>query len=172
MSTISGMGRQLGDEPELVDRCLVELRKMQHNLTTQFQGKFEFFDFGLDDWESGGTLDAKIERLTRVCIWHSIGLKHELNIKLLHTIDGYLGAIEAKNPVSTFLLARYLLELVATVSEINFLLDDCMQNNAVNGQRRGVTFFLILYRARHATSDKKIEKMFEKLGVPEDHYQP
>jgi hypothetical protein len=80
--------------------------------------------------------------------------------------------VEAKNPVSTYLLARYLLELAATVSWIDFELDDCMRIDFRDWKHRGITFMTLLYRARHSTSDPKTKSIFSKHGIPEKLGQP
>ena len=169
----SGFGLQLGDKPTVSKSCLEELRKIQKKMAEQHQGSFEFFDFGLEHWAIAGEgADSKIDRITRICIWHAIGLKHEFKLKLLYTIEGYLTAVDAKNPISTFLLARYLLELVATVSEIDFLLEESFQTDFRDWNRRGISFLAVLYRARHSTSDEKFKKMFSSLGIPADYVHP
>src|SRR6266436_2026900 len=120
----TGLGDQLTDELPVSEWCLEELRKIQKQISKNKE-PFEFFDFGLEDirLESEKTIEGKLNRLMRVCYWNATLLKTEFKLKLLYTIDGYLSAVDAKNPVSTFLLARYLLELVATVSAIDFELD-------------------------------------------------
>ena len=150
-----------------------ELRNIHKKLAETHQGNFEFFDFGLFVGStSEKAIEKKIDQLTRTCIWHAIALKCEFKLKLLYTIEGYLTAIDTKNPISSFLLARYLLELAATVSEIDFLLKDCLEIDFRNWHDRAVSFLAVLYRARHSTSDEKFKLVFAKLGVPADYYHP
>lgn len=120
----------------------------------------------------GNAIEKRLGPLTSSCIWHAIALKFEFKLKLLHTVDGYLSAVASKNPVSTFLLARYVLELVATVSEIDFLLDECMETNFRDWKARAIQFFSVLYRARHSTSDEKFKSVFIENGFQEEHLRP
>jgi hypothetical protein len=80
--------------------------------------------------------------------------------------------VDAKNPVSTFLLARYLLELVATVSAIDFGLQNCFDVNLRDWFKRGMGFIALLYRARHSTSDGKFKSMMAERGIPAVLVQP
>lgn len=164
-----------GIESELPNsfRCVAELTKLKKEFSDKFGPQIDFFDFGVDlNLDSKGTLEGKLDVLTRACIWHAIALKAEINLKLLHTIDGYLAAVDTKNPISTFLLARYLLELVATVSQIDFDLQACAKISVDEWPRRGMEFLGILYRARHSTTDESYKSVFQKLGVPRHHYEP
>jgi SEC-C motif len=134
----------------------------------------ELFDFGLEDirLESEKTIEGKLIRLTRVCFWNAFALKVEFHLKLLYTIDGYLSAVDSKNPVSTFLLARYLLELVATVSAIHFGFQNCFDVNFRDWFKRGGGFIALTYQARHSTSDGKLKSMMAERGIPAVLFQP
>jgi SEC-C motif len=170
-----GLGESLEDELPISQRCLEELRTIRDELAREHKGwKAEVFDFGLDmTFRAEKTVESRLEHLTRTCIWHAIALKIEFNLKLLYTIDGYLSAVDAKNPVSTFLLARYLLELAATVSAIDSELNACCSiSDLTKWQVRGTAFMLVLYRARHSTSDETHKMFMRELGIPEELCRP
>jgi SEC-C motif len=157
----TGLGDQLTDELPVSEWCLEELRKLQEQISKLHKKPYELFDFGLleDHLESEKTIEGKLDRLTRVCAWNALALKAEFKLKLLYTIDGYLSAVDAKNPVSTFLLARYLLELVATVSAIDIGFQNVSYVNFRDWLKRGRGFIAMLYRARHSTSDEKFKSI-------------
>jgi hypothetical protein len=160
-----GLGE--GPRDEHADRCLEALREIQKHMSDELTGRREIFDPGVQlGLGSERTVEGKLERLTRACIWHAVSLKHEFKLKLLYTIDGYLSAVDAKNPVSTFLLARYLLELVATVSAIDFELEASLEIDFRDWMRRGVAFLAPLFRARHSTSDPRFKPILSKSHVP------
>ena len=149
------------------DRCLKALREIQKELSEEQTGRIEIFDPGLQlGLGSERAVTGKVERLTRACIWHAICLKSEFKLKLLYIIDGYLSAVDAKNPVSTFLLARYLLELAATVSAIDFELSASTGIDFRDWKRRGIAFLLPVYIARHSTSDPRFKTGPSILKIP------
>ncbi len=170
----TGLGDQLTDELPVSEWCLEELRKLQKQISKLHKEPYELFDFGLQDirLKSEKTIEGKLNRLTRVCAWNALALKTEFKLKLLYAIDGYLSAVDAKNPVSTFLLARYLLELVATVSAIDFGFQNCFDVNFRDWFKRGGGFIALLYRARHSTSDGKFKSMMTERGIPAVLVQP
>src|SRR5262245_12010093 len=157
----TGLGDQLTDELPVSEWCLEELRKIQKQISKLYEKPWETFIFGPEDirLESEKTIEGKLRRLTRVCDWNAFALKTEFRLKLLYTIYGYLSAVDAKNPVSTFLLTRYLLELVATVSAIDFGFQNCFAVNFHDWFKRGMGFIGLIYRARHSTSDRKLKPM-------------
>jgi hypothetical protein len=164
---------RLGDDPSTSEKCLEALRELQEKISGAHSGSHEVFDFGLYvGGELEDTLQKRLGPLTSSCIWHAIALKFEFKLKLLHTVDGYLSAVNSKNPVSTFLLARHLLELVATVSEIDFLLDECMEIDFRDWRGRAMQFLSVLYRARHSTSDERFKSAFIQHGFQEEHLRP
>jgi hypothetical protein len=167
-----GLGEHLKDELPYSKRCLEELRKIQNEMSERHQGQYEFFDLGPSLWLAAEkTVEDKLQRLTQACIWHAIALKVEFKLKF-YTIDRYLSAVDAKNPVSTFLLARYLLELVATVNVIDVRLNECLNIDLRNWTRRGAQFFELLYRARHSTYDDKFKSIFAEYGIPASAFHP
>jgi hypothetical protein len=178
----TGLGDQLTVELPVSEWCLEELRKLQEQISKLHKKPHELFDFGLEDirLESEKTIEGKLNRLTRVCAWNVLALKTEFKLKLLYAIDGYLSAVDAKNPVSTFLLARYLLELVATVSAIDFGFQNSGDVDFRDWFKRGIGFFALLYRARHSTSDEKFKSisvgkfrsMITERGIPAGLVQP
>jgi SEC-C motif len=172
-NTDTGIGDQLDDAASINDRCIDELRGLQAEIVRAHGRPYELFDFGyettVDPQES---IDVALRRLTGISIWHSIILKTEFRLKLLYTIDGYLQAVDAKNPVSSFLLARFLLELVATVSEIDFLLEECVSADVREWQPRAAIFLGTLNRARNSTSDEDFKMIFERVGAPKELLQP
>ena len=170
----TGLGDELTDELPVSEWCLEELRKIQKQISELHKKPYELFDLSIQDirLESEKTIEGKLNRLTRVCMWNAFALKTEFKLKLLYTIDGYLSAVDAKNPVSTFLLARYLLELVATVSAIDFGLQNSVAVNFRDWFKRGGGFIALLYRARHSTSDGKFKSMLTERGWPEVLFQP
>jgi hypothetical protein len=164
---------KFGDDPATARECLEELRKLQGQLSKAREGQYEFFDPGLDlGFQSDKTIEKNLEAIMRGCIWRSIALKLEFHLKLLYTIDGYLSAIATKNPVSSFLLTRYLLELAATISEIDFQLEECVQIDVNDWKLRGLTFLASLFRARHSTSDEKTKLIFAKREIPTELTHP
>ncbi|HXO73493.1 MAG TPA: SEC-C metal-binding domain-containing protein [Bradyrhizobium sp.] len=154
-------------------RCLTELQGIQDKLKEGFPERFDIFDFGLDiEHQSPYSIEHDLVPLTRSSIWHAIALKAEFKLKLVYAIDGYLSAVERSNPFSTFLAARYLLELVATVSEVDFDLEDCVEIKLTEWGRRATAFHSVLYRARHTTSDEKHKAFFSRLGIPAHLFHP
>src|ERR1700679_1007997 len=89
----------------------------------------------------------------------------------IRSMDIYRRSIR-RTLISTFLLARYLLELVATVSEIDFLLEECMEISFREWNTRALQFLSVLYRARHSTSDEKFKSTFLRHGFQEEHLRP
>jgi hypothetical protein len=164
--TQAGLGNHLKEELANSQRCVEELQKIQKEIAEVHAGSIEIFDFGLYLGPKSAVPDEKVEYLTRACIWHAISLKAEFKLKLLYTIDGYLSAVESKNPISTYLLARYLLELAATVNAIKHELEECSKIGILEWKRRAFTFFGVLYRARHSTSDEKFKSIFAEVGAP------
>src|SRR5215470_15741477 len=138
----TGLGDQLTDELPVSEWCLEELRKIQKQISELHKKPYELFDLSIQDirLESEKTIEGKLNRLTRVCMWNALALRTEFKLKLLYTIDGYLSAVDAKNPVSTFLLARYLLELVATISAIDFGFQNSGAVNFRDWFKRGMGF--------------------------------
>lgn len=162
-----------GDDQSTKAACLRELKKHQERLSREKRGRLEIFDFGSDlSFLDADTVEKRLALFVEVCVWHAIALKAEFKLKLLHTIDGYLSAVDAKNPVSTFLLARYLLELVATVSEIDFLLEGCAEQDIDEWKLRAANFLSVLYRARHSTSHDEFKAALIKNGFSEEHLAP
>jgi hypothetical protein len=165
MDKQQGLREDLTDED--TDRCLEHLRHIQKQISEKHTGRTEIPDPGLHlGLGSERTVEGKLERLTRACIWHAVSLKTEFKLRLLYTIDGYLSAVDAKNPVSTFLLARHLLELAATVSAIDFQLDASTDIDFRDWNRRGIAFLAPLYIARHSTSDPRFNSILLKSGIP------
>lgn len=168
---VEGLGKGLRDEH--AEQALEELRKIQKEMAEKLTGRREIFDPGVQlGIGSERTIEGKLERLTRACIWHCVSLKYEFKLKLLYTIDGYLSAVDHKNPVSTFLLARYLLELAATVSAIDFELEASLDIDFRNWMRRGIAFLVPLLAARHSTSDPKFQSVLAKARVPTSAWKP
>jgi hypothetical protein len=163
---------RLGDDPSVCNRCLDELQKIKALISERHEGRNEVFDLGLEFGQSRRSREERLERLTRTCVWHAIALKTEFSLKLLHTIDGYLAAADAKNPISTLLLARYLIELVATVGAIECEIAKCMDITLDKWAIRAVTFVGILYRARHSTSDPKFASILADLEIPLELTKP
>jgi hypothetical protein len=154
------------EEQNGVDDRLDSLRAIRATLSKRLAGPFEFFQFGLyDKIDPRKQVDDLLDELVRACYWNAIVLKIEYQFKLLYSIEAYLGAVEGKNPVSTFLLARYLLELAATVSAIEFQLDECVEGHLANWKVRLVTFMTLLWRARNSTSDEGIKAWYAKIGI-------
>jgi hypothetical protein len=151
-----------------------ELTEIRDRLTEQFPKRFDIIDYGLDDFHerSEYSIERDLVPLTRSSIWHAIALKAEFKLKLVYAIDGYLSAVERKNPFSTFLGARYLLELVATVSEVDFDIQECLQISLSEWGCRAAAFHSVLYRARHTTTDEKHKAIFSKLGIPPHLFHP
>lgn len=155
------------EELPISEKALGELRALRQKLSQLYEGGLEYFDFGWRlDLGSEQTLAGKLERLGRACIWHALGLKFEFKLKLLHTIDGYLSAIDAKNPVSTNLLARHLLELAATVSAIDDEITEVCRVDFRDWKARGYSFLVALYRARHSTSDPAFKSVMARNRIP------
>lgn len=152
-------------------RCLEELKEIQGKIVNRLPSKFDFLDFGLDIREAN-SIDRDLVPIARSCIWHAIALKAEFKLKLAYVIDSYLTAVASKNPFSTFLLARYLLELVATISEVDFDLEDCAKLELEEWARRATIFQAILYRARTSTSDEKVKAAFARLDIPPALFHP
>lgn len=167
------IGENVKEELAVSERCLTELRKIRKKLEHRIGGHSEFFDLGINlGLQSEKTIERKLEKIVRTCIWHSIALKIEFHVKLLYTIDGYLSAVENKNPISIFLHARYLLELVATVSAIDFDLEECLKIDSEDWEQRSYEFLGLLYRARYSTSDHKLEAIFAEHGIPKSLVRP
>src|ERR1700754_678511 len=57
----------------------------------------------------------------------SLLIRHEYRLKNLSTVDGYLLAIDHHQPTVIYLMARYALELLATVNYINDGLESARQ---------------------------------------------
>ena len=154
------------------EQALQELRHIRNSLASMYAGGTEFFDFGLTNGGPDRPIEDQLERLVRAALWHVIALKTEFRLKLLHTIDGYLSAVVAKNPVSSFLLARYLLELVATVNVVRLSFDECLEIDLQNWRRRAVAFVVWAFRARHSTTDERFKSIFAESGVPKTFVRP
>ena len=161
------------DTNETVANCLERLKRIRATIATRYENNLEFFDFGLAaDRDPNETLEERVEHLVRACVWNALAVKIEFNLKLLYSIDGYLTAVNNKNPVSTSLMARHLLELVATVSAIDFELRDCLTISMDEWERRASAFLAVLLRARYATSDAQHKPIFAEAGVPETATKP
>jgi len=153
------------------EQCLRELRQIRDRPAT-YTGISEFFDFGLTNGGPGEPFEERLECLVRAGIWHVIALKTEFRLKLLHTIDGYLAAVTAQNPVSCFLLARYLLELVATVNTVRLMFDECLDIDPKKWKQRAIIFIVWAFRARHSTTDEGAKSIFAENGVPDSFVRP
>lgn len=161
------------DEQGIVQACLRELRDIQSHIRGTLTQKIEFFDFGLiETFDSKKPIEDRLDELMRACVWHAIAFKTEFRFKLLYSIDGYLSAVEAKNPISMVLMARYLLELAATISAIDLQIQDCLNIDLGDWVKRGSMFLSILYRARHSTSDERHKAIFAKARIPESAVKP
>jgi hypothetical protein len=164
-------GRHLDEELPNSARCLSGLKLIREAVFSRINGRFELFDFGIEvGITSSKGIDSELERLTRTCIWQAIAVKTEFSLKLLYTIEGYLSAVDAKNPVSTFLLARYLLELVATISAIDFELQSCVNVPITQWARRGTTFALMLNRARFQLPTKSSNRFLPSTESQKNTY--
>lgn len=158
---------------EHINRCLEELRKIRKQISEKHTSHIEIIDPGFPSGlGSERTVEGKLERLSRACIWHAVSLKTEFKLKLLYTIDGYLSATDAKNPMAMFLLARSLLELAATISAIDFDLQAATKIDFHDWQRRTLRFLAPLYVARHSTSDPRFKTVFLKAKIPESLTKP
>jgi hypothetical protein len=167
-----GLSPWVKDELPQSQKCVEALRGIQEELANELEGRFEVFDFGLPGGLGALEPDKQLIWLTRGCIWHAIALRAEFKLKLLHTVDGYLSAIDAKNPISTFLLARFMLELVATVSSIDFALEESIKIGLPQWKQRAIIFLVTLFRARYSSSDVKFKSAFADAGIPAELLQP
>jgi SEC-C motif len=164
--------KRTNDAIQIAEDCLGELRALQAEMATIHVQRFELFAFGIPEFESKRTVEEKLELITRACAWDAMAMKTEMGLKLLYSIGGYLAAVKSENPISTFLLARYLLELAATVSAIDFELRDCLRIELKDWVSRGISFMLRLLRARVSTSDEDIKLALSKMGLKEAAYKP
>ena len=156
-----------------IERSLRELHKLREKIVLTYEKRFELFDFGLVKVRrTKEPNDKELERLIRACGWHAMALKTEFGLKLLYSIDGDPSAVESRNPVSTFLLARYLLELVATVNAIDSQLKSCLDMDLRDWALRGTLFMLLLFRARYSTSDEKVKSGFVAAGYHDELLKP
>jgi hypothetical protein len=155
------------------EKCLKELQKIRDFQAKHLSGSNEVFDPGLNVGASHSkSVDDNLRAFGVTCIWHCVQLQLGFNLKLLHTIDGYLAAVRSENPISTLLLARYCLELVATVNFIDRELEECMTIPAKDWKTRAVSFLGVLWRARHSSSDPAISQRLVRWGLPELALRP
>jgi hypothetical protein len=133
----------------------------------------EFFEPNYKlDHESRKDSIRKIKFFNQTALAHSLLLRHELGLKLLSVIDGYIAAVDQKNVVLVYLSARYALELLATV---NFITDELKTAKAVelkDWQGRGTRFLLTLCRGRYSSSDPKIAELMKSVGVSDNAVKP
>jgi hypothetical protein len=159
-------GKLSKEEQTVLDNCLRALRELQAELSHQLGPPIEIFEFEpITKLDYENPIDHNLEKIVRWCSWWGVALRMELRFKLLYSIDGYLSAVEAKNPSSTFLLARYLLELAATVSAIDLQLEESVQIDLHKWIARADRFMATLWRARYATSDERIKAHFAKSNI-------
>jgi hypothetical protein len=78
-------------------------------------------------------------------------LKHELLLKLLSTVDGYLLAVRSRKPMLTHLAARYALELLAIVYSLAKELEAAKGIELREWEQRGNRFLSVLSRGRYAS---------------------
>lgn len=114
----------------------------------------------------------KIKYFNQSALMLSRLAKHEFGLKLIATIDGYLSAIEAANPVLTYLTARYLLELLAITNFVVSELEAARATSLNDWIGRGERFLSVLYRAKYSTSDPYIATELRKLKFASSSLSP
>src|ERR1700681_2871259 len=98
-----------GDQEELPnsERCIEALRALHSRLAAEYSGPIELFEpIDALRLEGPATFERKLQHLFQTSVLLSLALQREFRIKLLYVIEAYITAVESKNPVSTFLIAR------------------------------------------------------------------
>jgi uncharacterized protein YchJ len=115
---------------------------------------------------------AKIKFYNQNSLCLSILVQHEYRLKNLSVIDGYILAVENTQPMAIYLMARYSLELLATVNLIIKNLEKALATDLRDWQGRGNGFLSYLCQARYAASDPKITGMLKSFGVSASAVKP
>jgi hypothetical protein len=111
------------------------------------------------------TVERKLKFFCQSSMMQALVLQHELRLKLLACLDGYLSAVEAGNPTTIYLSARYLLELIATVGFLDDELRNALRTDLRDWQGRALQFLTTLCRGRYASSDPKIVTLMKGFGA-------
>jgi hypothetical protein len=155
------------------DRALASLKAMRDRAARELAKPAEFFEpnYRLDA-ESRKTKTRKIKYLQQTAVLHCLLLRHELALKNLSIVDGYILTVDGKSPLLTYLSARYALELLAT---INFLVDELKAAKAIDlrdWEGRGRRFVSALCRGRYAASDPAMATLLKGFGVSKSAIEP
>jgi hypothetical protein len=98
--------------------------------------------------------------------------RFETYLKTLSTVDGYLSSIDSQNPIMIYLMARYCLELIATLNYVTVKLQDVVSAPTSDWKNRGTAFLSNISRARYAISDPLLVKQSSELGFLKSHLAP
>ena len=160
-------------EIEEANSHLEELRGFRNQLATTVAGTAEFFEPNPKvDVESRKNIIRKLKYFNQTSVLQSLLLKHELSLKLTIALDGYLLAVENQSPILPYLSARYVLELLATVTSLAGDLEAAKCINVRDWQGRSRTFLSVIIRARHGASDPKIADFLKSIGVSSTSIKP
>lgn len=162
-------------EAELTEAAanLMALRQFRTELAAAVPNTAQFFEPNQKlEIEARKDRVRKLKYMNQTSMMQSLLLKHELTLKLLVVLDGYILAVENRNAILTFLSARYLLELLATVTSLLRELEAAKRIDVRDWEGRGRTFLAAICRGRYGASDPKIVQFLKSVGVSASSIQP
>jgi hypothetical protein len=153
--------------------AIASLKTFWDRFAPQFLRPGEFFEPNYKiDSESRKTKDRKLKFLNQTSFLQGLLLKHEIALKLLSIIDGYILSVDHAHALLTYLSARYALELLATINSINERLKTAKAIDLRDWENRGGKFLSELCRGRHAASDPNIASLMKRVGVSASAIKP
>lgn len=158
---------------ERASETILSLKAFRAEIATELTKAREFFvpNHKLDP----ATRKTKARRLkffNQTSYALSLLTRHEYRLKNLSTVDGYLLAIDHHQPTVIYLMARYALELLATVNYINGGLESARQIDLKDWDGRGNTFLSRVCQAKYSGSDRSITDVLKGLGVSNSALKP
>lgn len=161
------------EERQKAEAFLSLIDDKRDKILEDVQGSVEFFEPAFTiDVESRKKVDQKIKHLDQTSAMMALVYSHEIKLKLLYIIDGYRAAVLGRNPLSIYLVARYCLELAATVNYVSEDLQAALTTDLRDWLGRGTRFLTALMRARYSSSDPEITAAYRKFKASRRAVEP
>jgi hypothetical protein len=132
----------------------------------------EFFEPGKKLELVGLSKIRAVKHINQMSFCQMILLKHEHVLKLMTTLNGYLIALDQSHVLLTYLSARYVLELHATIAYIDEKIRSALTIPSSDWKGRGEAFFSIACRGRYASSWSPMSDYLSKEGASSSAIKP
>jgi hypothetical protein len=148
-----------------------KIKILRSRLYKKYAGPAEFMEPSLAI-ETRPTVLRQVKYLNQTAFMQCLILKHEYGLKLLLAVDGYLLVVASENSSLTYLSARHIFELQATLHYIGSELDKARSLPIRDWRARAQSFLSVLWRSRYAASDPRIAKLYKDAGASTSAMKP